>query len=93
MLNAVNKRMITLKKLVELMHDNPVKRFGLGNYGNIEKGNDANLTIIDLKRKWKISREDLLTKCGWSPYEGWEGKGMSIMTIIDGNIAYSQSNF
>jgi len=86
MLNAVNKRMIKLEKVNELMHDNPVKRFGLGNYGNIEVGNDANLTIIDLKKEWEISREDLVTKCGWSPYEGWAGKGMAVMTIVNGNI-------
>jgi dihydroorotase len=88
MLNAVNKRIIKLEKIVELMHDNPVKRFGLGNYGNIEVGNDANLTVIDLKKKWKISREDLLTKCGWSPYEEWEGNGMSVMTVVNGNIIF-----
>jgi len=82
MLNAVNKGLIDLKKVVRLMHDNPVKRFGLGNYGNIEKENAANFSIVDLKRKWKISNENLLTKCGWSPYEGWEGKGMSIMTTL-----------
>jgi len=89
MLNAVNKRMIKLEKVVELMHDNPVKRFGLGNYGNIEVGNDANLTVIDLKKEWEISREDLVTKCGWSPYEGWEGKGIAVMTIINGKLIYS----
>ncbi len=90
MLNAVNKRMIKLEKVVELMHDNPVKRFELDNYGDIEIGNDANLTVIDLKKKWEISREDLVTKCGWSPYEGWEGKGMPVMTIVNGNIKYNQ---
>ena len=86
MLNSVNKRTIKLEKVVELMHDNPIKRFGLGNYGDIEEGNKANLTVIDLKKKWKISRQDLLTKCGWSPYEGWEGKGMAVMTIINGKV-------
>jgi len=88
MLNSVNKRRIGLKKVVELMHDNPVKRFGLGNYGHIETGNDVNLTVIDLKKKWKISREDLLTKCEWSPYEGWEVKGIPVMTIINGNVVF-----
>jgi len=83
-LNAVNKRMVKLERVVELMHDNPIKRFGLGSYGDIEVGNDANLTVIDLKKGWEISREDLLTKCGWSPYEGWEGKGMPVMTIVNG---------
>jgi len=86
MLNAVNKRMIKLERIVELMHDSPVKRFGLGNYGDIEVGNVANLTVIDLKNEWEISREDLVTKCGWSPYEGWEGKGMAVMTIINGKL-------
>jgi dihydroorotase len=88
MLNAVNKKMLKFEKIVELMHDNPVKRFGLSNYGNIEVGNDANLTIIDLNRKWKISKDDLLTKCGWSPYEDWEGKGMSVITIVNGNVIF-----
>jgi dihydroorotase len=90
MLNAVNKRMITLEKLIELMHDNPVKRFGLGNYGEIEINNRANLTVIDLKKEWKISRENLLTKCEWSPYEGWEGKGTSIFTLINGQVVYEE---
>lgn len=91
MLNAVNKGVIGLGKIVKLMHGNPVKRFGLDSYGNIEKENDANLTIIDLKRKWKISKEDLLTKCGWSPYERWEGRGMPIMTVINGKIIHNNS--
>jgi dihydroorotase len=83
MLNAVNKRMIKLEKLVELMHDNPVKRFNLNNYG-IEVGKDANLTVIDLKKEWKISNDDLLTKCKWSPYDGWKGKGCPEITIVNG---------
>ncbi|MCX6821672.1 MAG: dihydroorotase family protein [Candidatus Aenigmarchaeota archaeon] len=83
MLNAVNKRMIKLERLVGLMHDNPVKRFGLTNYG-IEVGKDANLTVIDLKKEWKISNDDLLTKCKWSPYDGWKGKGCPEITIVNG---------
>jgi dihydroorotase len=86
MLNAINKRIITLEKLVKLMHDNPTKRFGLVNYGNIEVENIANLTIVDLKKKWKISSENLLTKCGWSPFEGWEGKRTVFKTIVNGKV-------
>ena len=86
MLNAVNKRMVTLEKLVKLMHDNSIERFDLVNYGKIETGNVANLTIIDLKKEWKILRDELLTKCKWSPYEDWEGKGMPTMTIVNGKI-------
>jgi dihydroorotase len=90
MLNAVNKRMISFEKLVELMHDNSVKRFDLEKYGEIEKGNCANLTVIDLNKKWKIVGDDLRTKCKWSPYEGWEGNGTPIITIINGNVKFNQ---
>jgi len=89
MLNAVNKKMIKFEKILELMHDNPVKRFGLENYGNIEIGNDANLTVIDLNKKWKISNEELLKKCKWSSYEGLEEKGMAVMTVVNGELKYS----
>ncbi|MDI6826705.1 MAG: dihydroorotase family protein [Candidatus Aenigmarchaeota archaeon] len=87
MLNAVNRRMIGLERLVKLMHKTPVKRFGLIDYG-IEVGKNANLTIIDLKKEWKISNDDLLTKCGWSPYDGWKGKGMPVATIVNGNVVF-----
>jgi len=83
MLDAVNKKMIKLDRLVQLMHRNPAKRFGLTNYGT-EIGKDANFTIIDLKKEWKIKNEDLLTKCKWSPYDGWEGKGIPVSTVING---------
>jgi dihydroorotase len=90
MLNAVNKKMISFERLVELMHDNSIKRFDLENYGEIEKGNYANLTIIDLNKRWNIIGDDLMTKCKWSPYEGWEGKGKPIMTIINGDVRFNQ---
>lgn len=86
MLDAVNKKMISFNRVIELMHDNPVKRFDLGNYGYIQKGNDANLTIVDLKKKWKITGENVATKSGWSPFEGWEGNGLPTYIVINGRI-------
>ena len=89
LLNTVNKKILSLEKLIELMHDNPVSRFGLANYGRIETGLTADLTIIDLKKEWKIKRDELATKCGWSPYEDWKGKGMPVITIVDGKIVFN----
>jgi len=85
MLNAVNEGKITLDRLIKLMHDNPVKRFDLYDHGNIKVGNRANITIINLDKKWVISRENLKTKCGWSSYEGLEGMG-DIMGVIVGDL-------
>jgi len=86
MLDAVDKGRIEFGTLLNMMYERPVSRFDLGNYGRIEKENNANLTIIDLNKEWEITRDELVTKCDWSPYEGWKGKGMPVMTIINGKI-------
>jgi len=84
MLNAVNKKRLSLQQLVELMHDNPVARFGLDRYGYVEEGNVANMTIVNLEKPWKIRDEELSTKCGWSPYNGWTGRGAPVGVVING---------
>jgi len=84
MLNSVNEGILTLPQLVRLIHDNPVARFDLGRYGYVEKGNPANLTIVDLEEPWEIINEELLTKCGWSPYNGWSGVGRPVGIVING---------
>jgi dihydroorotase len=86
MLDLVNKRIVEFKRMVELMHDNPGKSFDLNDYGYIQKGNIANLTIVDMKKEWKIKRDNVVSKAGWSPYKGWQGKGLPTHTVINGRI-------
>ena len=91
LLDAVNRRMISLSDIVRLMNENPSTRFGIADYGKIREGNVANLTVVDMKKKWRIRNEELYTKCGWSPYDGWVGKGEPVFTIINGKVYYSQT--
>ena len=49
---------------------------------------DADLTIVDMDLISKVRNEDLLTKCGWSPFNGMELKGWPVMTIVNGNIIF-----
>ena len=68
MLTAVNKKKISLKKLIKLMHINPVKLFG------IKKQKDTWIEV-EMNKSWEIRNKDLKTKCGWSPFNGWKVKG------------------
>ncbi|MBU0731766.1 dihydroorotase [Patescibacteria group bacterium] len=77
MLNAVSEGRLSLERLIECMHDNPKKIFGLKGLKNCG-------VVVDLKQENKILKEGLGTKCGWSPYEGMTLKGWPEWTIIDG---------
>lgn len=64
--------LISFKDLVEKIAVNPAKVFGFNGYGEIEVGNLANFAVFDLKKVEKIGAKDLHSKCGWTPYEGFE---------------------
>jgi len=90
LLDAVNKKKLTLEKMIELTSTNAAKIFNL-NKGKIEKGYDADLTVVDLNLKKKVHSKELLTKCRWSPWEGHTLKGWPIMTIVMGKIVFCNS--
>ncbi len=66
---------------------NPALFLGLNDRGRIEVGKRANLTILDLQKQVKISSEHLYTKCGWSPFEGYELPGAVKHAIFNGVVA------
>ena len=86
MLNHYNLGRLSLEKLVQLTSSNPARIFGIHNKGLIAKGYDADLVLVDLKKKWKIDKKWLASKCGWSPFEGMNLKGYPDTTIVGGNI-------
>ena len=65
---------------------NPSLFLSLNDRGRIEEGKRANLTILDVQRHVKISRDHLYTKCGWSPFEGYEFPGAVRHTISNGVV-------
>lgn len=84
---GVIKRGIAPEILADVMVAKPAKAFGLyGKKGDIKEGFDADLTIIDPNRKWKIKKESLLYVNKISAYIGKEGTGMPVLTMVRGNI-------
>ncbi len=66
------------------------KAYGIPKKGAIAPGYDADLVLVDLDNYRPVLREELLTKCGWSPFEGWNLTGWPVMTIVGGQIVYEK---
>lgn len=90
MLNEVNQNMISMQRLVELCCNNPAKLFGFRSKGSLEIGCDADVVLCDMNIEKKINREMVVSKCGWSPYEGYVLKGWPVMTIVGGKIVWEE---
>jgi len=90
---GVNKDRITLERLVELCCYNPAKKYGLApKKGMIAVGSDADLVILDLNKKAKVSEKNLYTRArDFSCYEGWELQGWPILSMVRGNIVMEDS--
>ena len=86
MLDHVNNGKIKLEQLIKLICENPVRIFGIQNKGFIRIGYDADITIVDLNKYIEIKNENIQSKCGWSPYDGYKFKGKPVLTVVNGKI-------
>ncbi|MGQ9477904.1 MAG: dihydroorotase, partial [Candidatus Bipolaricaulia bacterium] len=93
MLDAVNRGKLSLARLIEAFAEGPARRFGFKGKGQLELGYAADLVVVDLARSGKVVREELETKCGWSPYEGFELRGWPVLTFVRGGPAYKAEGF
>lgn len=84
---GVNKGRISIARLAQVASENPAKIFGLyPKKGAIVPGADADLVVVDLQRKVKITREILHTVTPWTIYDGWEATGWPVITLVRGHI-------
>jgi len=91
MLDAVNRDMISLERLVEVFSTNPAMMNGLyPKKGDIVIGADADLVVADMGKPFHIRGENLQTIQKITPYEGMEGKGAPILTMVRGEIVYDE---
>ena len=86
MLNHVNNEKLSLTQLINLVCENPVKIFGIKNKGYIKEQFDADFTIVDMNKTIEIKNENIESKCGWSPFNGYKFKGTPVITIVGGKV-------
>jgi dihydroorotase len=84
MLDHVNAGRLTLARFVDMTSAGPVRLFGILGKGRIAAGYDADLTIVDMKRRETIVDGWIASRCGWTPYAGQEVLGWPVGTIVRG---------
>jgi dihydroorotase len=75
------------------MSHNVAKLFRIKERGYIREGYFADLVLVDLNSPWTVSKENILSKCGWSPFEGHTFKSNVTHTIVSGHLAYENGKF
>jgi len=88
-LNLVNEGVISVKRAILLMSVNPARVLGLPSVG-IASGNDASITILDLKKEWTIDPLKFQSKGRNTPFAGFRVKGKAVATIVSGRVLYSE---
>ena len=80
----------TIEQVSHWMSTAVATAYGIPNKGSIKIGYDADLVLVDIDHYHPVERADLETKCGWSPFEGWDLTGYPVYTIVNGHIVYER---
>ena len=93
MLEMYHQGKIRLEKIAEKLCHNPAILFQIKDRGYLREGYYADMVLVDLNNPWKVTKENILYQCGWSPLEETAFKSKITHTFVNGNLAYHQGNF
>ncbi|MDR3680336.1 MAG: dihydroorotase [Flavipsychrobacter sp.] len=92
MLQYVKQGRITIEKVVEKMSHAPAQCFKIAKRGYIREGYHADLVLVDMNQHTTVTKENILYKCGWSPFEGHDFPATVRYTIVNGNVAFENGS-
>jgi dihydroorotase len=92
MMELYHNGIFTIEKIVAKMCHNPAILYRIRDRGFIREGYKADICLVDPAKTWTVNRENLLYKCGWSPFEGTSFKSMVVTTIVNGTIVYDNGS-
>ena len=84
--DLVAKQELSAELVVDRACHAPADLFGVENRGYIREGYFADLVLLDTNKENHVNKENILYKCGWSPFNGYKFKGSPVATIINGKI-------
>ncbi|MTI21397.1 dihydroorotase [Fulvivirga sp. RKSG066] len=93
MLELVKQGKISVERMVEKMSHNPAILFEIEKRGYIREGYYADLVLVDPENEWTVSKDNVLAKCGWSPFEGQSFSSKITHTFVSGHLAYQEGQF
>lgn len=88
MLQYVKQGKISIEKVVEKMSHTPAICFQIAERGYIREGYWADLVLVDMNNPYTVTKDNILYKCGWSPFEGHSFPATVKYTLVSGQIAY-----
>ncbi len=88
MMQKVHDGVIDMETLVQKMCHNPAILFRVENRGFLREGFHADFVLVDPNRPWSVSKDNILYKCGWSPFEGTLLKSRVTHTFVGGHLVY-----
>ncbi len=86
MLDHVARGRLSLERFVDLTAAGPARVFGIAGRGRIALGYLADFTIVDLKRRQMITNAWIVSRCGWTPFDGMRVTGWPMLTVVRGNV-------
>jgi len=84
---------ISVEKIVEKMCHAPARLYKISGRGFIRKGYAADLVLVDPDDPWTVSQGNILSKCGWSPFEGVTFRSRVTHTWVNGHLVYDNGSF
>jgi len=84
---AQDQGLWSVNDVVRMASENPARLYAIKGKGRLETGADADLAIVDLRKRWTVERSWVKSKCGWSPYEGRSLLGFPVHTLVNGRFA------
>jgi dihydroorotase len=88
MLQKADEGMISIERVVEKMAHAPAVLFRVEERGFLREGYFADIVVVDPKKNYLVSKENILYHCGWSPFEGVNFSNSVDMTFVNGNLVY-----
>ncbi|MDH5793840.1 MAG: dihydroorotase family protein [Candidatus Bathyarchaeota archaeon] len=86
MLTEVKRGRLSIADVVRLMAEKPAEIFKLKGRGCLKEGNNADLTVVDLNRKYKIEASKFHSKAKYSPFDQWTVEGKPVKTFVNGQL-------
>ena len=93
MLELVDKGVLSIERMVEVMSHHPAKLFQVDKRGFLCPGYQADIVIVRPNTAWTVRKEIIQSKCGWSPMEGHEYQWQVEQTICNGHLIYNKGEF
>ena len=93
MLEFYRQGKISLELIVQKMCHNPAEIFSIRDRGYLREGYFADIVLVDLNRPWTVNKENIVAKCGWSPFEGTTFQSQITHTLVSGELVYKEGTF